>query len=92
MLAPSRQYAPAVLLDHFIYQRPLSITAPLLQFVCHRLLPFPGRCRFQLQVPYSRFCITYIDTSNDYPPVAMELPKIYNTYFLAIISTIGGML
>ena len=22
----------------------------------------------------------------------MELPKIYNTYFLAIISTIGGML
>lgn len=22
----------------------------------------------------------------------MELPKVYNTYFLAIISTIGGML
>lgn len=22
----------------------------------------------------------------------MELPKIYNTYFLAIISTVGGML
>ena len=24
--------------------------------------------------------------------VMMELPKIYNTYFLAIVATIGGML